>query len=43
MAINRGLLTELDSEAELAAVFGHEIVHADAAHGAQAQSKGVLA
>lgn len=42
MAINRGLLMELNSEAELAAVLGHEIVHADAAHGAQAQSKGVL-
>ncbi len=42
MAINRGLLTELNSEAELAAVLGHEIVHSDAAHGAQAQSKGVL-
>ena len=33
---------ELDSEAELAAVLGHEIVHADAAHGARAQSKGML-
>jgi predicted Zn-dependent protease len=42
IAINRGLLTELDSEAELAAVLGHEIVHADAAHGARAQSKGML-
>jgi predicted Zn-dependent protease len=42
IAINRGLLTELESEAELAAVLGHEIVHADAAHGAQQQSKGVL-
>ena len=42
IAINRGLLTELQSEAELAAVLGHEIVHADAAHGARAQSKGVL-
>ncbi len=42
MAINRGLLTELNSEAELAAVLGHEIVHADAAHGAKAQSTGVL-
>lgn len=42
LAINRGLLAELDSEAELAAVLGHEIVHADAAHGARAQSKGVL-
>ena len=28
IAIHRGLLTELDSEAELAAVLGHEIVHA---------------
>jgi predicted Zn-dependent protease len=42
IVINRGLLTELGSEAELAAVLGHEIVHADAAHGARAQSKGVL-
>ena len=42
IVINRGLLTELDSEAELAAVLGHEIVHADAAHGARAQSKGVI-
>lgn len=41
--INRGLITELNSEAELAAVLGHEIVHADAAHGARAQSKGMLA
>jgi predicted Zn-dependent protease len=43
IAINRGLLTELDSEAELAAVLGHEIVHADAAHSARTQSKAVLA
>ena len=35
IAINRGLLTELDSEAELAAVLGHEIVHADARHSAR--------
>lgn len=42
IAINRGLLMELSSEAELAAVLGHEVVHADAAHGARAQSKGVL-
>ena len=42
IAINRGLMTELESEAELAAVLAHEIVHADAAHGARAQSKGVL-
>ena len=42
IAINRGLLTELESEAELAAVLGHEVVHADARHGAQAYSRGVL-
>jgi len=42
IVINRGLLTQLDSEAELAAVLGHEIVHADAAHSARAQSKGML-
>jgi predicted Zn-dependent protease len=35
IAINRGLLTELESEAELAAVLGHEIVHAAARHTAQ--------
>ena len=42
ISVNRGLLTELESEAELAAVLGHEIVHADAAHSARQQSKGVL-
>jgi predicted Zn-dependent protease len=35
IAINRGLLTELNSEAELAAVLGHEIVHAAGRHTAQ--------
>ena len=35
LAINRGLLTEINSEAELAAVLGHEIVHAAARHSAQ--------
>ncbi|MDH5176795.1 MAG: M48 family metalloprotease, partial [Gammaproteobacteria bacterium] len=34
LAINRGLLMELKSEAELAAVLSHEIVHAAARHGA---------
>lgn len=43
MSINRGLLTEMSSEAELAAVLGHEIVHSAARHGAQAQSRAALA
>ena len=34
IAINRGLLLLLDDEAQLAAVLGHEIVHAAARHGA---------
>jgi len=42
IVVNRGLLINLDSEAELAAVLGHEIVHSDAAHGARSQSKGML-
>lgn len=42
ISINRGLLTELQSEAELAAVLGHEIVHAAARHGAQSMSQGML-
>jgi predicted Zn-dependent protease len=42
IAVNRGLLTELKNEAELAAVLGHEIVHAAARHGAKAQERGVL-
>ena len=36
VAVNRGLLVELDNEAELAAVLGHEIAHAAARHGARA-------
>lgn len=43
IVINRGLLAQLDTEAELAAVLSHEIVHADAAHGARQQSTGMLA
>jgi beta-barrel assembly-enhancing protease len=42
IAINRGLLTELKNESELAAVLGHEIVHAAARHGAKAQERGTL-
>ena len=42
LAINRGLLTELKSEAELAAVLSHEIVHAAARHGARSVEQGTL-
>jgi predicted Zn-dependent protease len=42
IAINRGLLTELGSEAELAAVLGHEIVHAAARHSARQMERGML-
>ncbi len=43
IGVNRGLLTALTSESELAAVLGHEIVHAAARHSAQQMSKGMLA
>ena len=42
IAVNRGLLTELKSEAELAAVLGHEIVHAAAKHSAKGIQRGML-
>ncbi|MHC4268787.1 MAG: M48 family metalloprotease [Planctomycetota bacterium] len=42
IAVNRGLLTELNSEAELAAVLGHEIVHTAARHGAKGMERGIL-
>jgi predicted Zn-dependent protease len=42
IAVNRGLLPQLNSEAELAAVLGHEIVHAAARHGAIAMQRGLL-
>lgn len=42
IAINRGLLTELEDEAQLAAVLGHEIVHAAANHGASQMSRTTL-
>ncbi|XOZ34655.1 M48 family metalloprotease [Halomonadaceae bacterium KBTZ08] len=42
IAINRGLLTELENEAQLAAVMGHEIVHAAARHSAQRMQRGTL-
>ncbi|MCE5315837.1 MAG: M48 family metalloprotease [Parachlamydia sp.] len=43
IAVNRGLLTELHSEAELAAVLSHEIVHAAARHGAQSLERQMVA
>lgn len=42
IAVNRGLLTQLADEAELAAVLGHEIVHAAARHGAKSMERGML-
>jgi len=39
IAVNRGLMTELKSESELAAVLGHEIVHAAAGHTSQRQAR----
>lgn len=42
LAVNRGLLTELKSEAELAAVLSHEIVHAAARHGASSMERSIL-
>ncbi len=42
IVINRGLLLELDNEAELAAVIAHEIVHAAARHGAKGVERGML-
>jgi len=42
ISINRGLLVELHSEAELAAVLAHEIVHAAARHSAQSMERGVF-
>lgn len=42
IAINRGLLLQLNDEAELAAVLGHEIVHAAARHSAQQLERGIL-
>ncbi|MEI8329798.1 MAG: M48 family metalloprotease, partial [Chlamydiia bacterium] len=42
ISINLGLLTQLASEAELAAVLAHEIVHSAARHGAQAMQRAAL-
>ena len=42
IGVNRGLLVALDSEAELAALLGHEIAHAAARHGAKQVEQGLL-
>ncbi|MCU7845597.1 MAG: M48 family metalloprotease [Candidatus Thiodiazotropha sp. (ex Monitilora ramsayi)] len=42
ISLNRGLLVELESEAELAAVLGHEITHAAAKHTVSSMSRGML-
>jgi predicted Zn-dependent protease len=41
--VNRGLLTFMNSEAELAAVLAHEIGHITARHAVQQQARGTLA
>ena len=41
--VNRGLLVNLNSEAELAGVLGHEIGHITARHPARRQTRGVAA
>ncbi len=43
IAATRGLLASLESEAELAALLGHEIGHVCARHAAERATKGVLA
>lgn len=42
IAVNRGLLVHLEDEAQLAAVLGHEIVHAAARHSAKQMTRGTL-
>jgi predicted Zn-dependent protease len=42
IAINRGLLIHLKTEAELAAVLGHEITHAAARHGAKSMERQLI-
>ncbi len=42
IAITRGMLAELENEAQLAAVLGHEIAHVNCGHTASAVSKSTL-
>lgn len=43
MGVTRGIMTELSSEAELAALLGHEMGHVNARHAAQRAGQGLLA
>ena len=43
VAATRGILLELDNEAELAGLLGHEIGHVNARHTAERMTKGLLA
>jgi len=43
MGVTRGIMTELSSEAELAALLGHEMGHVNARHAAQQQGQQMLA
>lgn len=42
IAATRGILLELDNEAELAALLGHELGHVNARHAAEQQTKGQI-
>jgi len=43
MGVTRGLLVEMESEAELAALWGHELGHVNARHAAQKQGESLVA
>ena len=43
MGVTRGIMTEMKSEAELAALLGHETGHVNARHAAQRQGQAMLA